>query len=199
MNAILAGMKRPEYDRALEGVLESKRILLPAHRKVEIERMLRFAAELKQPAILYGMREGYRSADVLKKVQHSGPGQPASGRRSRATPIRTTRIPIRTLENREKAPFISAGFEAGGREVRVLQRWHRSDRARLQRAVKKAIDSGLSREDAVRALTLSPAEIYGVADRLGSIEKGKIANLVVDSRRDCSTIARESKWFLSMA
>ena len=45
--------------------------------------------------------------------------------------------------------------------------------------MKKAIDSGLSREDAVRALTLSPAEIYGVADRLGSIEKGKIANLVV--------------------
>ena len=49
----------------------------------------------------------------------------------------------------------------------------------LQRAVKKAIDAGLSREDALRALTLSPAEIYGVADRLGSIEKGKIANLVV--------------------
>ncbi len=49
----------------------------------------------------------------------------------------------------------------------------------IQRAVKKAIDGGLSREDAVRALTLSPAEIYGVADRLGSIEKGKIANLVV--------------------
>ena len=45
--------------------------------------------------------------------------------------------------------------------------------------MKKAIDDGLSREDAVRALTLSPAEIYGVADRLGSIEKGKIANLVV--------------------
>ena len=49
----------------------------------------------------------------------------------------------------------------------------------LQRAVKKAIDGGLSREDAVRALTLSPAEIYGVADRIGSLEKGKIANLVI--------------------
>ncbi len=32
---------------------------------------------------------------------------------------------------------------------------------------------------ALRALTLSPAEIFGVADRLGSIEAGKIANLVV--------------------
>jgi len=45
--------------------------------------------------------------------------------------------------------------------------------------VKKAIDAGLSREDAIRALTLSPAQIYGVADRLGSIEKGKIGNLVI--------------------
>ena len=50
-------MARPEYDRALEGVLESKRILLPANRLVEIDRMLRFAAELKQPVILYGVRE----------------------------------------------------------------------------------------------------------------------------------------------
>jgi imidazolonepropionase-like amidohydrolase len=49
----------------------------------------------------------------------------------------------------------------------------------LQRAVKKALDNGLSREAALRALTLSPAEIYGVADRLGSIEAGKIGNLVV--------------------
>ncbi len=54
------GMKRPEYDRALEGVIESKRILLPANRWVEIDRMIHFAAELKQPAIYYGMREGYR-------------------------------------------------------------------------------------------------------------------------------------------
>src|SRR5206468_817521 len=61
------GIQRPEYDRALEGVLESRRILLPANRAVEMDRMLRFAAELKQPAVLYGMREGYRAAEVLKK------------------------------------------------------------------------------------------------------------------------------------
>jgi imidazolonepropionase-like amidohydrolase len=38
---------------------------------------------------------------------------------------------------------------------------------------------GLPREDALRALTLSAAEILGVADRVGSIEQGKVANLVV--------------------
>ena len=62
-------MKRPEYDRALEGVLASPRILLPANRLVEVDRMLRFAAELKQPTIIYGGREAYRdgAADLFKK------------------------------------------------------------------------------------------------------------------------------------
>ncbi|HWW76461.1 MAG TPA: amidohydrolase family protein, partial [Pyrinomonadaceae bacterium] len=43
----------------------------------------------------------------------------------------------------------------------------------------KAVEAGLSRDDAVRALTLRPAEILGVQNQLGSIEVGKIANLTV--------------------
>ena len=43
----------------------------------------------------------------------------------------------------------------------------------------KAVENGLSRDDAVRALTLRPAEILGVGSQLGSIEVGKIANLTV--------------------
>jgi imidazolonepropionase-like amidohydrolase len=43
----------------------------------------------------------------------------------------------------------------------------------------EAVAWGLSREDALKALTTSPAEIFGVADRIGSIEAGKIANLIV--------------------
>jgi len=47
------------------------------------------------------------------------------------------------------------------------------------KAAKKSIDAGLAPDAAIRALTLSAAEIFGVADRLGSLESGKIANLVV--------------------
>jgi imidazolonepropionase-like amidohydrolase len=42
-----------------------------------------------------------------------------------------------------------------------------------------AVRFGLPWEAALRAVTLTPAEIYGVADRYGSIEPGKVANLVV--------------------
>jgi hypothetical protein len=45
--------------------------------------------------------------------------------------------------------------------------------------VNLAIEKGLPSDAALRALTLGPAEIFGVADRLGSIESGKIANLIV--------------------
>ena len=173
------GMERPAYDRALEGVLESKRILLPANRLVEIDRMLRFAAELKQPVILYGMQEAYRpeAAELLKKagvpvlVSLKWPEAPRD-----ADPELVESL--RTLQTRDQAASAPAALKKAGVPFAFYS--DGVDAARdLQRAVKKAIDAGLSREDAVRALTLSPAEIYGVADRLGSIEKGKIGNLVV--------------------
>jgi imidazolonepropionase-like amidohydrolase len=173
------GMTRPDYDRALEGVLDSPRILLPANRLVEIDRMLRLAADLKQPVILYGGRETFRmeAAALLKKFnapillslhwpeapRDADPDEPDS---------------LRTLETRDKAAGAPAVLEQAG--VKFAFYSDGLDAAReLQRAVKKALDNGLSREAALRALTLSPAEIYGVADRLGSIEAGKIGNLVV--------------------
>jgi imidazolonepropionase-like amidohydrolase len=173
------GMERPAYDRALEGVLESKRILLPANRLVEIDRMLRFAAELKQPAILYGGRETFRpeAAALLKKYNTPvllSIHWPEKPRDADPEDVES----MRTLETRDKAASAPMVLESAG--VKYAFYSDGMDQARdLQRAVKKAIDAGLPREAALRALTLSPAEIYGMADRLGSIEKGKIGNLVV--------------------
>jgi len=173
------GMERPPYDRALEGVIESKRILLPANRVVEMDRMLRFAAELQQPAILYGMREAYRpeAAPLLKKY-----GSPV------LVSMHWTEAPrdpdpeayrtMRSLENVDQGPAAPGLLRKAGVPF-ALYTDGLDQPKELQRAVKKAIDAGLARPDAIRALTLSPAEIYGVADRLGSIEVGKIANLVV--------------------
>ncbi|HRP07522.1 MAG TPA: amidohydrolase family protein, partial [Gemmatimonadales bacterium] len=45
--------------------------------------------------------------------------------------------------------------------------------------LRRAVDAGLTREQALRALTIDPATIFGVADRLGSIEAGKVANLTI--------------------
>lgn len=171
-----AKTKRPAYDRALEGVLEAPRILLPAVRAVEIERMLKFSAELKKPTVLYGGHEAWRETELLKKT-----GTPLlvslkwPERDKEADPDRVDSL--RTLELRDRAPSTPAALaKAGCRFAFYTDGVSTRD---LLKAVKRALDAGLSRADAVRAFTLSPAEIYGVADRLGSIEKGKIANLVI--------------------
>jgi len=173
------GMARPEYDRALEGVLDSPRILLPANRLVEMDRMLHLAADLKQPVLLYGGRESFRpeAAALLKKYNASillSMRWPEASRDADPDEVDS----MRTLETRDKAALAPAMLQKAG--VKFALYSDGLDQPRdLQRAVKKALDNGLSREDALRALTLSPAEIYGVANRLGSIEAGKIANLVV--------------------
>ena len=161
-------------------MLDSPRILLPANRLVEIDRMLRLAAELKQPVILYGGRETFRpeAAALLKKVQRARPAEHAvagsiARRRSRRGRQHAHAGNPRQ-GSRSRRPCCRRPA-SNSRSIPTASTQPRD----LQRAVKKAIDAGLSREDALRALTLSPAEIYGVADRLGSIEKGKIANLVV--------------------
>ncbi len=168
---------RPAYDRALEGVLESPRVLLPVNRRIDIDRMLRFAAELKLNPVLYGPVEGYRFADLLK-----GSGVPVllnlkwpeKAKDGDPEDVDT----MRALENRANAPGTAALFAKSGVKF-AFYTGGIEKRADIWKGVKKAIDAGLKPDDALRAMTLSPAEIYGVSDRMGSIEKGKIANLVV--------------------
>jgi hypothetical protein len=171
------GMPRPEYDRALDGVVASPRLLLPANRAVEISRMIAFGKELKQPYVLYGMVEAYRAPDELKAagipvlVNLRWPERPRD-----ADPELVESY--RVLEARDKAPSSPAALAKAGVKFALYSGGIERPRD-VMRAVKRAIDAGLPSDAAVRAMTLNAAEIYGVADRLGSIEKGKIANLVV--------------------
>jgi hypothetical protein len=172
-----AGNRRPGYDHELEGLIESPRILLPANEAQQIDRMLNFGRELKVPFVVYGLHEGYRRVDQLKQanvpvlISLKWPEKPKN-----ADPNEPTNY--RELQMRDQAPAVPAqlvkagvkfGFYSDGVETAP----------ELRKALKKALDGGLARADAVKALTLNAAEIYGMSDRLGSIEKGKTANLVV--------------------
>ena len=141
------------------------------------------------PFVLYGVHEAYKRIDELKQanvpvlISLKWPEKPRD-----ADP---NDIPnYRDLTMREQAPAIPGMFVKAG--VKFAFYSDGVDTApELRRAIKKAIDAGLSRADAIRALTLNVAEIYGVSDRLGSIDKGKIGNLVVirgDAFDDKSTI-----------
>ena len=171
-----AGLQRPAYDRVLEAVLETPRVLLPAAREVEVDRMIKFAKELNRRPVLYGGEEGWRAVDMLKQAGAPMLVSLKWPERSRdADPA--LEDSLHTLEMREKAPSTPAALAAGG--VKFAFYSDGVAPTEIAKAVRRAMEAGLTPADAVRAFTLSPAEIYGVADRLGSIDKGKIANLVV--------------------
>ena len=171
------GLQRPAYDRTLEGVISSPRIILPAIRGPEIERMVAFAKELKQPLVIYGAHEGFREIDFLKQanvpvlVSVKWPARLPDGDPANVESLRV-------LETREKAPTTPGLLAKAGIKFALYSDGIATPKEMLA-AVKKSIDAGLSPADALRALTLTPAEIFGVSDRIGSIDKGKIANLVI--------------------
>ncbi len=127
--------------------------------------------------ILYGGHEAYRAARLLK---NSGTPLllslkwPVRDREADPDAIETFNV----LELRDKAPSTPAVLAQAGVLFAFYSDGIENPRDILK-AVRKAIENGLPPEAAVKAMTLAPAQIYGVADRLGSIEKGKIANLVV--------------------
>lgn len=171
------GLARPAYDRTLEGVLASPRVLLPAARDVEIERMVALAKELKLNAVLYGGQEAWRAADLLRQTDTPVLLSLKYPERARdADPAESE--PLRVLELRDKASTSAGALAKAGVRFAFYSDGVATPKE-LMAAVRKAIDAGLPAADAVRALTLSAAAIYGVDDRIGSIDKGKIANLAV--------------------
>ena len=177
----LRGVERPKYDRsdaALAAAIGKHAVvLLPGNTSLQIRRALRLTEEWKLNAVLYGAQMGYdvapeivaRKMPVLVDLKWPEAEKDSD---PEATPS------LRTLRFRDRAPSSPAALNKAGVKFAFYSGGISAPKDLLP-AVKKSIDAGLSPESALRALTLSPAEIFGVADTLGSIENGKIANLVV--------------------
>jgi hypothetical protein len=180
------GLARPRYDRTetvLGQALEDHTlVLIPANNTVQLRRALELA-DLWQvdswqiDCVIYGGQMAYEVAGEIgaKKIpvlvnlkwpeaeKDADPDEKPS---------------LRTLRFRDKAASSPAALAKAGVNFGFYDGGITAPKDILK-AAKKSIDAGLAPDAALRALTLSPAEIYGVADRLGSIETGKIANLVV--------------------
>ncbi len=174
------GLKRPTDDPSLEALLPALKRELPvvfhADTEREIIRALDFAREFNLRPIIAGGREAEKVVDRLKAAQ-------AAVLLSLNFPKRTTDFspeadpePLSLLRARLAALKTAAELHRAGIPF-AFQTGGLSPSEALSN-VKKAIENGLPAEAAIRALTLSPAEIFGLADRLGTLEAGKVANLV---------------------
>ncbi|NBV24355.1 MAG: hypothetical protein EBS05_20855 [Proteobacteria bacterium] len=87
-------------------------------------------------------------------------------------------VSLDQLRHWDWAPENAALLRQQGLEV-ALTTHALTDRKVFRKNLRLAMDRGLSERDALAALTTIPAKLCGVADRLGTLEKGKIANLTV--------------------
>ena len=173
--------ERPQYDRVLHALEAAQRagepVLIPANTPPQILRGMILADKIKARPVLYGVQQGYSVAGALaekKAVALVNAKWPE--KEKDADP--EAEESLRTLRVRDRAPGTPAALAKEGVPFAFYDGGLAGPKDMLKN-VKKAIDAGLAPDAALRALSLTPAEIYGVADRLGSIETGKIANLVV--------------------
>jgi len=175
------GVARPRFDRTEQALAEALEdhvlVLIPANNARQIRRALELADRWHVSGVLSGGQMSYEVANEIaaKKLPVLLDLKWPEAEKD-ADPDEVP--PVNTLRFRDRAPSSPAALAKAGVKFAFYSGAITAPKDMLK-AAKKSIDAGLSPDAAIRAFTLTPAEIFGVADRLGSIENGKIANLVV--------------------
>lgn len=177
----MKGIKRPEYDPFLEALVpfvrDKRLIIFQCNNLEDIKRALAIIDEFKLHALLSHANEAWRDAAVLKK---------------RPIPLLVTldfRPPnssqyvsqgedLRKKAEAEIYPANASNLAKEGIKF-ALTTLGLSDAAAALKNIQAAIKSGLPKDEALRALTIRPAQFLGLAQQLGSLEPGKIANVVL--------------------
>jgi len=164
-------LPRPDRNVVLEPLVPYVRgeqpVIFRADREAEIRGAIRFAEEMKLKPIILGGNDAWKVASLLKEKNI-----PVILTGVLSLPSREDDAYDALYENPAKLQQAGVRFcistGDAGPEVRNLAQY-----------AGMAAAFGLSKADAVKSVTLFPAQILNVADRLGSIEAGKMANLVV--------------------
>jgi len=178
-DALEYGRRGPNYQRAqneelaarsadLQALLPVLRGQLPliaiANRRSDIETALRIGREYKLRLILAGAAEAWMI-----------PGQIAAA----GVPVLVE--PMQNLPSYDALGirYENAPLLAKGGVIIALMETATENTRNLRQQAGNAVANGMTWDQALRAVTLTPAEIFGVADRYGSLEPGKVANVVV--------------------
>jgi len=175
------GTPRPPFDPALDALQPALAGQLPvafeAGLQREVIRALDMAKQFKLSPIITGGVEADLAADELKAANAKvilSLNYPA---RSRALPPDADE-PVREMRLRAHAPKTAAGLAKAGVPFAFSGAGLQAAADFVKNAA-RAVREGLAEDAAIRALTLDAATIAGASDRLGSLEKGKIANVIV--------------------
>lgn len=164
-------LPRPNLNVVLEALVPYVRGLQPvifrADREVEIRGAIKFAEEMKLKPIILGGDDAAKVASLLKEKN---------------VPVILTgtfQLPTREDDAYDFLYETAAKLQEAGVRYCISSGDPGAEARNLPLYAGMAAAYGLSKADALKAVTLYPAQILNVADRLGSIEVGKMANLVV--------------------
>jgi len=163
-------LPKPMYDDTLGPLADVARgelpLMISVHSEKDIKTAIQFVAEEKLKAVFYGVEQGWKVAGELKEA-----GIPCViGSLYDMPPV---------WEDGYDALFRNPGLlvKAG---VRVAFSSSSATAAKdLPYHAAKAAAFGLDKRDALKAVTIDAAEILGVGGLMGSLEKGKMANIVL--------------------
>jgi imidazolonepropionase-like amidohydrolase len=162
---------RPTSDLKLAALVPYARgeraVVFRVERERDIRAALNFAQEMKLRPIVLGGSEAWKAAALLKE---------------RNVPVildGTLNLPLREDDPYDSLYENAAKLQRAGVRFAISTGDSGAHVRDLPFHAGMAAAYGLPRAEALKAVTLYPAQIMGVADRLGSIEVGKIANVVV--------------------
>lgn len=160
----------PQFDEKLEFLLPVANGELPLMISVQAEKdikaAIKFVQEEKLKAVFFGVSQGWKVADEIKKAD----------------------IPVVFGSLTDMPPSWEDGYDSLYRNPSVLHKagvkiafssQSASAAKDLPYHAAKAAAFGLDKREALKAVTISPAQIFGVSDLMGSLEKGKLANIVL--------------------
>lgn len=144
-----------------------KPIIFTAERDRDIRAVIKFVEETKTKGIIMGGQEAWKAAEGLKK--------------NKIAVVFTNiySLPVRDDDAYDYLWEAPSKMAAAGIQFAISTGEDGGNVRELPYQAGIAGAYGLAKDEAVRSVTLYPAQILGIADRFGSIETGKVANLVV--------------------
>ncbi len=176
------GLVRPETDRGLKALQPYIRgrqaVIFPGNRAREIRRSVKMMEEFGLKGIIVGGYEADQTTDELLRTgipvlfNLNFPKRPDNQHPE-------AEESLEALQYRVNAPGVPARLQNAG--VKFAFSSGDGNPLDFVEGLRRIVAKGLEKEQALRAATLSAAEILGVDGQLGSVQAGKIANLVVSN------------------
>ena len=177
------GGKEPKFDMKLEAMLPVMRGEIPlkahAHRADDILTSIRIAKEFGLKLTLDHCTDGALIADELAEEGYPALVGPSFGNKSKPE-----------LKNKD---YETVGvLHKAGVKVCIITDAPVITIENLPMCAGLAAQAGLPKEEAWKAITINPAEVLGVADRVGSLEVSKDADIVIWTADPLTTIGGQA-------